>query len=443
VLLVLLLAVFVTGRAPANVLPVQLLPQTGPVWCWAACTEMVLSYLFGSMTLQQQKIGQCTFAQRVPNGHACRCTPPDGYNATGGCDQPNPFGSGDFLPGLLPPLKTTLQPPGGNLAPNHPIHRDLLTCEIDQRLRPIIAWWGNTSCQRVGHLVVAAGVQRGTTLGDLVLILDPEPQRQGRSNWATWSGFACGMLGGSPAQGHCVDYYDIQDPGAKPSCPAVANDLNDLDPVGCDPNAADSKEKITELSKAAGAIRDLLQGPFAATLRRGLEIENPVNDVRCDLRFLVQGARIGFNADGSPAPSTIGTTRLLCDIQAASEVQPASIFLIDQPGAASWLLAGFGDKNTTRWLQQKAQTFLKQGPQALGKPVHLYEVEIPGTGDLLEIVDDQAAGYPTFRFPEGPTFNDKAQRKLRELLGDPVAGKDLCSLEAWLRGQGDCASLKH
>ncbi|HEX3555342.1 MAG TPA: hypothetical protein VIA62_19125 [Thermoanaerobaculia bacterium] len=302
-------------------------------------------------------------------------------------------------------------------------------CEIDVRKRPIIAWWRDGSCETAGHLIVASGIERHTARGDLVLIHDPWPVQTGNPYWLTWRGFACGFKLG----GHCVDYFDIQGTGAPPKC----YEKQELDDLDCQKTAPAEYEQIHQLSEAEKAITALLEGDFGSSLRRGLKVPDSVRHIICNQRLLIHGARIVFAADGSVALSKIGTTRLLCELQDGTWRAPASIFLIDQQ-QRGWLLAGFGASQTTEWHRQRSNSLISafdHKAAANGTPpderIDLYEVEIPGTGDILLILDDAKDGNLTHHFQAPP---GQEPRPLRDVLQDPVGGPGSETLEAWLRG---------
>lgn len=416
--------VLISRGVTASVLDMELIPQRGSFWCWAASAEMTLDYL-APTKLYRDAVGQCSLVRSLGLQPQCDCPCPDGFNAASpACEQADPFGQGDFLPGLLGDVKKTSQN-STNLAP---IDRDLLTYEVDTRKRPIIAWWGDGDCQYgQGHLVVSSGVERNTARGDLVLILDPQPIQTGDRYWLTWRGFSCGSFLG----GHCVDYYDLQGTAAPPKYPATV----DLDGVGCGSPAV-SFEKIHEISESAEIVNRLLQGETGVRLRKGLGAPGQNGGIECDLGIRVHGARIAFDKDAGAVPSKIGTTRLLCDLQGDSGRVPASIFLIDR-GPEEWLLAGFGAPHTSQWIRRTAEIVRKQKGIAAGTPkvpiIDLYEVEVPGTGDLLLVVPDPAAGYPAFHF-QAELGLAKDQRPLRDVLKESVGNAGSRTLESWLRG---------
>ncbi len=418
--------VLLATAGSAQVLDVPEIPQRGSYWCWAASAEMVLDYLAPS-EIYRAAVGQCTLVRSLPQ-ITCDCDPPDKFNTfDAGCDRANPFGERDFLPQLLGHVIRT-QPLDGRPAP---LRRDLLACEIATRQRPIIAWWKDGDCKRAGHLVVSSGIARSTIRGDLVLIHDPWPPQAGNSYWLTWRGFGCGFKLG----GHCVDYYDIQGTAAPPSCP-VTSDQDALDPFDCATTPPVDYEKLHELSEAPVAITELLRSDKGPDLRKGLGLSDSANQISCNQRLLLHGARLDFAGDGPPALHKMGTTRLLCTLTGDGGRVPSSIFLIDQV-PAGWLLAGFGASHTTLWLTQAAgslllaqeQKALPEGFAATGT-IDLNLVEVPGTGDLLLVRDDLSAGFPTVRFQapagEGP-------RPLLKMLAEPMAGPGSKSLGDRLR----------
>jgi hypothetical protein len=253
-----------------------------------------------------------------------------------------------------------------------------------------------------------------------VLIHDPQPVNAGSLYWLTWRGFACG----SKLGGHCLDYFNIQGSGEK--CTSALDDL------GCT-NAAEEYEQIHQISEAETAITALLGSDAGSKLRAGLVVPDSVRRIVCNQRLLIHGARILFSPAGLPSLSKIGTTRLLCELQGETWRDPASIFLIDRE-QGGWLLAGFGASRTTQWLRQSADPLLSalgQGAAIPGlpppEPMNLYEVEIPGTGDLLLVAP---GGNLTFHFqaPEG-----LVPRSLLDVLKDPAGGIGSPTLESLLR----------
>jgi Papain-like cysteine protease AvrRpt2 len=414
--------ILLASAGAAQILEVPEIPQRMANWCWAASAEMVLDYLAPTQ-LYRAAVGQCTLVQSLPQAQ-CDCVGPDGFDATDpGCDRPDPFWIGDFLPGLLGHVARTQQPYGHWT----PLHRDLLACEITKRQRPVIAWWKDGYCALAGHLVVSSGIAKPTALGDLVLIHDPWPVQMGDSYWLTWRGFGCGFKLG----GHCVDYYDIQGTGAPKSCPLPSGDLDAFD-CGTTPPA--DYERVSEIPAAPLAITELLKSASGFLLRKGLGLSESTNQITCNERLLIRGARLVFPDNGTPSLQEIGTTRLLCTFGGGGG--PSSIFLIDQtPGG--WLLVGFGASHTTLWLAQSAGALLMgldqhttPGGFAAAGSVVLHLVDIPGTGDLLLVRDDASAGFPTVRF-QAPA--SAGPRPLLKVLAEPLAGPDSRSLEHRLR----------
>ena len=405
-------------NAIADVLPLQPIPQRGKLWCWAASSEMVLDYLAPG-PVYRAAAGQCSLVRSLPQV-SCDCPPPDGFNVTDpGCDRRTPFVPDDFVPKLIEYVQRTAPPAGTFKA----ISRNLLTCEINTRRRPIVTWWRYPQkCKDAGHLVITSGIEAGTNLGSLVLIQDPWPVEIGNTYWLTWRGFACGLQ----LSGHCVDYYDVQkSEGAPPSCDAS----QPLDDTDC---SHPSAEPAYQLSDVAATVASTLRD--TPNIRHAIGVPDEFQDLACNTQQLLRSARITFAPDDSEMVNKIGTSRLLCTVGTNQASIGISIFLKDRT-ADTWTIVGFGAPQVTPWLQLYANTL--RGDRAVAP--ELYEVEIPSTGDILLIAPNDK-NQPTIHFPlvqPGTPLRPSGQqpRSLKEVLGnDKVGGLRSATLGSYLFG---------
>lgn len=425
-----------SSQLMGQVLDVALIPQRGSLWCWAASSEMVLDYL-APTSLYSAAVGQCTLAQSVLEPR-CACKLPNDYESTDpSCRRSTPFGHDDFIPQLLPSVIQTSQPYGRYV----PIDRDLLTCEIADRRRPVVAWWREigVSCEDNGHLVVVSGIKRDTTQGDLVLVLNPWPLMSGDRYWLTWRGFGCGWKRG----GHCVDYYNVQGRTGPSRC----DDAPSLDTFECGVTEPASFEIISDIAKAEEVVGGLINGVHGPEITAGLALSisgfsaNGI-EVHCDEGVLVRGAQLAYSAEEVPSLLPIGTTRLLCELRMRLYSVPFSVLLFDD-SAHNWVLAGFGAANLTDWLQRSAQRLIGERyitsdflPSSIdpddsaGEPVELFEVIIYGTGDNLLILPDGEGGYLGLHYS---VERDQNPRPLSDLLKEPIDGESAPTLDRWLR----------
>jgi hypothetical protein len=162
--------------ADASSLDMTVIPQDETLWCWAACTEMIVEKLKDTI------IRQCAEATRTRTDQADCCTSPDGCNATGWPD---------FHPHGLD-SKTTEE---------RALTMEEIKNQIDCNKAPI-AYAINYMASEGGHMLVIDGYksQNGT---DSIFVLNP--QGGGSYRLLSYAEYLSGY-----GYVHYKDIYDIK-----------------------------------------------------------------------------------------------------------------------------------------------------------------------------------------------------------------------------------------
>jgi hypothetical protein len=402
----------ISNAALAVVLGVDLIPQRGSQWCWAASAEMAHDFAFPG---KAKEVGQCTLAKQALTGCACaEADDPPGA----GCDEPNLFAS-DFMGELLDTQGAITY----HAYTPEPISPELLKCEVNDRLSPVVFWWKDVTCSDSGHLAVASGYEP-SEVGDLVLVLDPWPksdtrEKGGERYWLSWRGFACGRLGG----GHCAAYFKL--PKEQAPMPDPCDDVTQRRGTACFA-AANAVEQVKQLSELDGRVELLLNGTNHDVIRGPLGIPLAATvSVDCDTDTILREAIPAIEDNRSTFIRT-RRTKVLCTATVGGTSHQLSVMLFDpkaetqllnsaSPLPTSFVFGGLGSGAWTDWLSANSRVLDRNTSEPFAVR-ELVELFVPGRGQMALIEELGTGARRTIRF--GDIVSEP--RDWEDVLGDRI-----------------------
>jgi hypothetical protein len=141
---------------PLPAYTVPLYAQQSPLWCWAACTQML-----GDATGYNARLQQCVLAQTYVQGAKNCCSNPRPDNCDG-------WASGDKIQQIYSDIQIGMQPVPNNGCP-------VGEAEFLQLLStgPVQVYWTSRD-QTMAHVAIVVGA-RQTAHGEMYTVNDPWP----------------------------------------------------------------------------------------------------------------------------------------------------------------------------------------------------------------------------------------------------------------------------
>ncbi len=231
--------------APLNV---PLIDQTTNMWCWAACTEMVIRYYSGTGQYNLPVKSQCQLADKV-------------YHANCGCPQ---CGMVSTVNGVC--VQDGADPPLAEVGFNCIYRRapPLTFCELAEefhgqghRGRPVLFEWADGLTR---HLLVALDTDIVNGRGQILVNNPGWAKCSGSAQTVDYDEWAGAQVTGESYYTHGIDYYQIfPSGGATGSCPEVHPQVESCLQGKGPRDYLENGERLSDFARAANELISALK----------------------------------------------------------------------------------------------------------------------------------------------------------------------------------------